>query len=82
MVARIGLVVTPVLANSVNVKSGHKFFVPTFYFLLITHYLLLFLPKLIVAGFDLIKLTSRNEQGAFADIGHAVCDALEIMRYP
>ena len=51
-------------------------------FLLLTFYLQLFLPKLIVTGFDLSHFTCGNEDCAFANIGHTVCHTFQIVGNP
>lgn len=40
------------------------------------------LPKLIVRCFDLAHLARHDEYRPFADVGHAVSDAFEVVRHP
>lgn len=44
--------------------------------------LFLFVPELIVCGFDLGHFTGHDENCPFADVCHAVCDALQVVRHP
>jgi hypothetical protein len=51
-----------------------------FAFVLILMWLVL--PELIICRFDLFHLTRRNEDRPLTDVGHAVRDALEVVRHP
>ena len=50
--------------------------------LLILFFLMLLLPELIVCGFDLSHFAGGDENRAFANVGYAVSETLQIMSHP